>query len=251
VALDLAVRPDGSRDHRILRNRQSAKRARLSPDRKWVAFIGAPPGKAPMSDFDIQLVRLDGTGLRRVTSTADWDIDAAWSPDGRWLSFTRSAPSPNGCADASIWVVRRDGSDPRHVAAGCGARWSPDGTELVYTSPDGHDFSVVDVNGGTPRLLLSPPAAAYQQAAGWSPVQKAILFTRTSDQTGRSGDVFVIAPDGTGIRKLGAGFAGAWSPGGRHVLYTRSFSSALFVMNADGSGKRRLVATLASEPDWR
>lgn len=89
-----AVRPDGSRDHAILATLQNAKRPRLSPDRVWVAFDGAPPGKTPMSDFDIQVVRLDGTGLRALTSTPDWDTDAQWSPDGMSLSFTRSPPSP-------------------------------------------------------------------------------------------------------------------------------------------------------------
>ena len=52
-----AIRPDGTHARRILRNRQNAKRARLSPDRSWVAFDGASPGKRPLSDFDIQIVR--------------------------------------------------------------------------------------------------------------------------------------------------------------------------------------------------
>jgi hypothetical protein len=41
-----------------------------------LAFDGAPPGKAVMSDFDIQLVRLNGTGLLTLTSSGDWDTDA-------------------------------------------------------------------------------------------------------------------------------------------------------------------------------
>lgn len=35
-----AIAADGSRNRRILRNRQNAKRPRLSPDRRWVAFDG-------------------------------------------------------------------------------------------------------------------------------------------------------------------------------------------------------------------
>jgi Tol biopolymer transport system component len=88
------IRPDGSHRHRILRNRQNAKRPRLSPDRKWVAFDGTPPPERPLSDFDIQLVRLDGSGLRTVTSSPEWDVDAQWSPDGRLLSFARLPPHP-------------------------------------------------------------------------------------------------------------------------------------------------------------
>jgi Tol biopolymer transport system component len=62
-----AVRPDGTHNRRILHNQQNAKRPRLSPDRVWVAFDGASPGKAPMTDFDIQVVRVDGTGRQTLT----------------------------------------------------------------------------------------------------------------------------------------------------------------------------------------
>jgi TolB protein len=244
-----ATRPDGSHDHRILRNRQNGKRPRLSPDRAWVAFDGAPAGKPVMSDFDIQVVRLDGSDLHTLTSTPDWDTDAQWSPNGDWFGFTRSPPSPIDCSDSAIWIMRRDGSDPRRVVAGCGARWSPDGARLVYTSPVGGDLFVVDVSGGAPRRLLA--TRAYEYPAGWSPDGKKILFTRSYDPIGRIADVLVMNADGTHVRKLADGFAGCWSPNGSRILYTQSFFSALFVMNADGSHKHRISRALAAEPDWR
>src|SRR5262245_28979418 len=125
-----SVRPDGSGDHRILRNDQNAKRARLSPDRRWVAFDGAPPGKAPLSDFDIQLVRADGAGRRTLTFGRQWDHDAQWSPDGRRLAFSRLPPNHRDEHGGAIWVIGRDGSGLRPVTPGFGARWSPDGTQL-------------------------------------------------------------------------------------------------------------------------
>jgi hypothetical protein len=70
-----AARPDGRQLRRILRNRQNAKRPRLSPDRRCVAFGGAPPGTPPLTDFDIQIVRLDGTGRRTLTHSPDWEIE--------------------------------------------------------------------------------------------------------------------------------------------------------------------------------
>ena len=243
-----AIPPSSARGRRILRNEQNAKRPRLSPDRRWVAFDGAPPGKRVMSDFDIQLVHLDGTGLHTVTSSGDWDVDAQWSPDGTWLAFTRSAPSPTDCRDGSIWVVRTDGSDARRVVAGCGARWSPDGQRLVYEGGDG-DLYVVDVDGTDRHRLLKTPLP--EAAAGWSRSNK-ILFTRNHDEIGRIADVLVMNSDGTGVRRLGDGFAGGWSPSGRQILYTKSFFSALFVMNADGSHKHRISRrAIAAEPDWR
>ena len=243
-----AVRPNGTRNHRILRSRQNAKRPRLSQDRAWVAFDGAPPGKPPLSDFDIQLVRRNGRDRRTLTSSSDWDIDAQWSPDGQWLSFTRSPPSPLDCTDHSIWIVRRDGSDARRVAEGCAARWSPDGTKLIYVSTDRRNLLVVDAAGGAPQLLLPGPARAYDKPAGWSPDRNKILFTRSN---GQNGYVYVMNADGTRVRRLSRGFAGSWSPDGKKILYTGTFWWGLFVMNADGSHKHRILATEASQPDWR
>ena len=47
-----------------------------------------------MTDFYIQIIRVDGTGRQTLTSTDDWDVDAEWSPDGTLLSFTRTVPHP-------------------------------------------------------------------------------------------------------------------------------------------------------------
>jgi Tol biopolymer transport system component len=244
-----ALPPSSSRGHRILRNKQNAKRPRLAPGRAWVAFDGAAPGKRAMSDFDIQIVHLDGTGLRTLTNSLNWDVDAQWSPDGKLLAFTRSAPSPTDCSDGSIWVMRSDGSDAHRVVANaCGERWSPDGKRFVYEAGDG-DLYVVNVDGTDRHRLLK--SRLPETPAGWSARGK-ILFTRNHDDIGRIADVLVMNADGTGVRRLGDGFAGGWSPSGRQILYTRSFFSALFVMNADGSHKHRISRrVIAGEPDWR
>ncbi len=247
-----AIRPDGSHRRRILHNRQNAKRPRLSPDRTWVAFDGATPGTPPLSDFDIQLVRIGGRGLRTLTHGPKWDVDAQWSPDGRTLSFSRQPPRPTDASKSSIWIVRRDGSGLRRLVRGYGARWSPDGTRLVYEAPTAKsegDLFVVDADGSDRRMVLSTPE--LEQPAGWSPDGSRILFPRYSGPTGRTAGVFVMDADGTGVRKLASGLAAGWSPDGTRTLYTSSFSGPLLVMNADGSRKHRIAAVAASEPDWR
>src|SRR4051794_10551616 len=84
-----SVRPDGSGRVRISRQSENAKRPALSPDGRRIAFEGARPGPPPMRDFDILLMRPNGSGVRALTSGATWDIDARWSADGRTLTFSR------------------------------------------------------------------------------------------------------------------------------------------------------------------
>jgi Tol biopolymer transport system component len=241
----------GSRPRRILRNDQNAKRPRLSPDRGWVAFDGARPGKPPISDFDIQLVQLDGTGLRTLTDTAEWDVDAQWSPDGTSRTFTRMPPR-DGWLESWVWAVGADGTGLRRIVRGRNARWSPDGTRLVFAAPTAKskgDLFVVGADGGRRRLVLA--SREVDEPAGWSPNGRRILFTRFTDSSGRRADVYTVNVDGTRLRRLGPGIAGSWSPDGTKVLYADSYLGRLWIMRADGSGKRRLLYGFGAEPDWR
>ena len=53
-----------------------------SPDGQWLAFTSNRGG-----NWDLYVMRPDGTGLRQVTSHAGKDDHAAWSPDSRELAF--------------------------------------------------------------------------------------------------------------------------------------------------------------------
>jgi TolB protein len=245
------VAPNGSRPQRILRSKQNAKRPRLSPDGTWIAFDGSPSGRPTMSDFDIQLVHPDGTGLRTVTRSRDLEIDAQWRPDGDTLAFTRMPPTGEWLA-SWIWTVHADGTGLRSVARGQYARWSPDGAELVLDHPTADspgDLFLVSADGRRRRLLLASPE--LDQAAAWSPDGTRILFTRYAGPSGATPSVWVMNADGTAVRRLGPGVAGDFSPDGTQVLYTQDFLGQLYVMNLDGSGKRPVRGAVGSDPQWR
>jgi Tol biopolymer transport system component len=243
-----AIRPDGSQARRLLRNRQNAKRPRLSPDRRWVAFDGTPPGRPPLTDFDVQIVRTDGTGLRTLTRSSQWDHDAQWSPDGRRLAFSRMPPSHPDSRDSTIYVIGRDGRGLRRVTRGSWARWSPDSRRFVLTRPTARssgDLFIVGADGTVQRRLTATRDIEF--AAGWSRDGRRILFTRL--QTEIIAGVMVLDVNGGRARKLADGIAAAWSPDESQILYTSSHQ--LHVMQADGSRQRRLATVRADEPDWR
>lgn len=240
-----SMRPDGSGKRLLYRTVQNAKRPVLSRDGRWIAFDGASPGKPPMSDFDVQVVRLDGSGRRTLAGSQDAETDAQWSPDGVHLSYSR-APPPSEWRRSWIWIVRADGRGAHRLARGQFARWSPDGARLVLDAPtagsDG-DLFVVSADGTSRRRLTH--TAALEQPAGWSADDR-ILFTRyAADGSGRS-TILVIGANGRGLRRLTDGRhadeAAAWSPDGSQVLFTsdRTGHRQVFVMSADGSDERNL-----------
>lgn len=91
--------------------------------------------------------------------------------------------------------------------------------------------------------------------AVWSPNGKRLAFdSNRSDDTPNNSkhvnDVFVMRPDGFGVKKLtdskGVSGDAAWSPSGRLIAFDsgsgdRNGSSAIYVMNANGQKIRRIT----------
>ena len=88
----------------------------------------------------------------------------------------------------------------------------------------------------------TPASVAYEESPAVSPF-----------------DVYVVRSDGTGLKRLAANARGpAWSPDGSKIAYTSlSARGGVWVMNADGSGKRRVTPApggaewVAWSPDGR
>jgi TolB protein len=253
-----SMRPDGSDRHRIVPNRQNAKRPALSPDLRWIAFDGSPPGTPPLTQFHVQLVRVDGTGLRTLAGRGyhTWELDAQWSPDGRRLSFDRMPAGPDW-RHSRIWTIRPDGTGARPLGRGTWGRWSPDGTKLVLsaTTPnsDGDLFVMNPDGSGRHRLLATPE---NEQPAAWSPDGKRILFTRFGSD---GADVYVMDADGSHVRRLtrssGDDVAAGWSPDGSSIVFTsdRSGLTQIYMMDPDGCNQRILSpgGTNQFDPSWQ
>jgi Tol biopolymer transport system component len=151
----------------------------------------------------------DGTNLRRLT----WGDNPAWSPDGRriasarhyWRDVANLEPGQNGRVAAAangIFVIDSDGSGLRRVASLHGSSeapvvsWSPRGDALVFSTS--RAIWRVDLARRTDVALLEhdelwPPDVA------WSPDGSLIAIRLTQ---GLSQGIFVLKPDGTGLRRV-------------------------------------------------
>jgi dipeptidyl aminopeptidase/acylaminoacyl peptidase len=110
--------------------------------------------------------------------------DPRLSPDGSTVAYVVwSVDRDSSEYRSSIWLASSDGShEPRRFTAGAkrdaSPRWSPDGSELAFTSTrdDKHaQLFVMPVSGGEPRKLTSLKDDVAD--ACWSPDGSRIAFT--------------------------------------------------------------------------
>ncbi len=211
----------------------------------------------------------DGSGLTRVTSIPGGEDDPlVFSPDGSKLLFLRA---PHGSTEYpnQLFVVDSDGGLARRLnppgstadipflgsELGSGS-WSPDGRQVTFaaasrsSSASDQRTAVFVVNAdGSDRHRITPWASAF--LAQWSPDGRWIAYS--GRQPGEQGgtEIFVVHPDGTGLREItsspgGFSFGAVWSPDSTKLLFVRGGDfdrTDLWTVKVEGAELRQLTHT--------
>jgi Tol biopolymer transport system component len=173
-----------------------------APDGRRIAYLLAGPDVG----YHLFAVDVNGSGPRRLaTPELDYETDhyQVWSPDGRWVAFERYDSDPN----YAVYVAAADGGGERLLARGQGygfARpdWSPDGRLVAFTHVERGSVYVMRLDGTGRRVLATIPAAKVW-AVKWSPDGRLIAFVRDDYRSrDRREELWVMNADGTGLRRL-------------------------------------------------
>ena len=138
---------------------------------------------------------------------------------------------------------------PRPAAARA-HRWSPDGTEVVFTSDrsGGPQVYRVPVNGGTPERVTFE--GSYNADASWSPDGRSIALISRS----RGDQVAILDLDSRGMQTISTGSLNespSYAPNGSMVVYAAA-GGVLSVVAVDYDVQQRLAAQSGEvrDPAW-
>lgn len=139
------------------------------------------------------------------------------------------------------------------------ASWTPGRETILFSSSRSGTFALyeTDTEGDNVRLLL-PPAEQGDYAPAVSPDGKQIAFTRAENG---SQNIWIADRDGQNARPLtsivGDAIGPTWSPDSRQIAYSQRLRGeddySLFIMNADGTERRKLPIPLngiGGSSDW-
>jgi TolB protein len=250
---DLVVVSAQSR--RTRRLTRELKRYWLTVEPTWsrsgrIVYVGY---RRDPQDFDLHVVRPDGSGVRALTTNAVGEREPAWAPDGRRIAYTRS----RGRLNSDVYVMNADGSGQRRVVGdGASPSWSPGGARLAFER--GGDIWTAGLDGAEPVRITNGPERDSQP--DWSPLGDEISFAR--DPVVGTSEIYVIHVATSAVRRIttestrnvgcygNSAWAPAWSPDGSWIAYeverggssvcagSRGHDVFVHVVQADGSGRR-------------
>ena len=189
-----------------------AQQPMWSPDGSAIAYGARRPigGEAVY----LMVVDLETGRIRRIAEGLKLFQPILWSSDSQYLYYVDT--------QQALWSVRADGAaSPRRLAESVySPALAPDGSQIVFASPESGDFDLyrMDADGGQLRSLTTTPA--FDSLPLWSADGRWIAFISDRDDVRR---LYVMHPDGSEAHPIypAGGTQGMlmWSPEGALLLF--------------------------------
>lgn len=238
----------------------------LSHDRTRIAFYGASSA-ANISDYEIYVVNIDGTGFAALTNNSILDGHPAWSNDDsrivyaslRDAEFSLILMEANGTELADLTPMGADDNDPEYL---------PDGritfkTARFSVSPEVR-IAVMDEDGTNVQQLSFVDSVSDHDPVGDGSVAIFERFTQPTNYTTdpdalfHPWDLVEVQLDGSAERTLSndgwVNWLPVYDPSGQYIAYLKTQGyTAIHLMTRDGQELGRLVPDFTSVGyiDWK
>jgi Tol biopolymer transport system component len=209
-----------------------------SPNGAWIVFARA--GR-------LFKVKPSGDSLKQVTDSVG-AIRPAWSKDGSMIAYIIR----DALGGSATWVYDVGKTTSTMVLPrGDYPSWHPTSGELIlmdaqydaYSGYVAYSFFALTISTASTRIIGSFTAAADCGFSTIRPSATDIVYAIAPPTDYTQIWIYNIAQNVHTRLTVDGGNYPAWNPDGSEIVYTRSQQGdgGLWIMNADGTGKRRLT----------
>lgn len=197
------------------------------------AFVSVVPDVvlSANSTGEVQVIKTDGTVLRRTVVINFTPLTADWSPDGSLLAFDNIAgPLQVWKPDGTLQVL----SAPNALAYY--PKFSPDGQWIYYShQAAGTGWSIHKVRPDGSGDSLVYQATGEEVAPSPSPDGTRLAFARAAP-----GELAILDLSTRAVHELGPGHTPAWRAQGDWIAFLDLATRSIGIIRPDGTGRRLL-----------
>ena len=196
---------------------------RVSPDGKRVLF-GVSYESVPQnkSNRDLYVMNIDGTGVTRITKTAQSETSAVWIDNGTRIAFVYAEKG----SSPQLWVMNADGTE-RHAATNIeggieGFLFSPDQSKVVLISTVKYNRTAADIYPDLPKATGRViDDLMYKHWDTWvTEIPHPFIGAFDGQTITDLKDIMEGEPYEAPMRPFGGVESFAWSPDSKILVYT-------------------------------
>lgn len=226
--MDIIDRPDfksatGIFDIDALEALGRVSEPRVSPDGKRVLF-GVSYESVPQnkSNRDLYVMNIDGTGVTRITKTAQSENSAVWIDNGTRIAFVYAEKG----SSPQLWVMNADGTE-RHAATNIeggieGFLLSPDQSKVVLIRTVKYNRTASDIYPDLPKATGRViDDLMYKHWDTWvTEIPHPFIGSFDGQTVTDLKDIMEGEPYEAPMRPFGGVESFAWSPDSKILVYT-------------------------------